>query len=106
MYIRITIGGATSSKTRSVGERFVKVYNYNADEFEKAEEKILDSPLECTGFGKNTFYGSVDVKIQVSCISHIHMMMGLRYMWMESRQKKFALVEAIWVSGYMRAVTI
>jgi hypothetical protein len=43
-------------------ERFVKVYNYNADEFEKAEEKILDSPLECTGFVKNTFYGSVDVK--------------------------------------------
>lgn len=51
-HVRITIGGATSSKTRSVGERFVKVYNYNADEFEKAEEKILDSPLECTGFGR------------------------------------------------------
>ena len=61
-HVRITIGGATSSKTGSVGERFVKVYNYNADEFEKAEEKILDSPLECTGFVKNTFYGSVDVK--------------------------------------------
>lgn len=61
-HVRITIGGATSSKAGSVGERFVKVYNYNADEFEKAEEKILDSPLECTGFGKNTFYGNVHVK--------------------------------------------
>ena len=28
----------------------------------KSRRKILDSPLECTGFVKNTFYGSVDVK--------------------------------------------
>ena len=44
---------------------FVKVtpkYNDN-DEFEKAEEKILDSPLECTGFAERILsMGSVDVK--------------------------------------------